>query len=107
MPSNKRKLSTPLDYLTIDSEDHYLISAHLAAGQTYLIDLRTNKVVATVADTDMRQMKVVKSCRPNASLMGARMPRPSTKLYVSDERGKAEAIVDVIQGQDCEDPAIQ
>jgi len=39
------------DYLTIDSEDHYLISAHLAAGQTYIIDLRTNKVVATVADT--------------------------------------------------------
>lgn len=39
------------DYLTIDSEDHYLISAHLAAGQTYVIDLRTNKVVATVADT--------------------------------------------------------
>src|SRR5215467_11920444 len=30
------------DYLTIDSEDHYLISAHLAAGQTYVIDLRTN-----------------------------------------------------------------
>jgi hypothetical protein len=39
------------DYLTIDSDDHYLISAHLAAGQTYVIDLRTNKVVATVADT--------------------------------------------------------
>jgi hypothetical protein len=39
------------DYLTIDSADHDLISAHLAAGQTYVIDLRTNKVVATVADT--------------------------------------------------------
>ena len=39
------------DYLTIDPDDHYLISAHLAAGQTYVIDLRTNKVVATVADT--------------------------------------------------------
>jgi len=37
------------DYLTIDSDDHDLISAHLAAGQTYVIDLRTNKVVATVA----------------------------------------------------------
>src|SRR5437879_9021748 len=45
-PGGKR-----FDYLTIDSEDHYLISAHLAAGQTYVIDLRTNKVVATVADT--------------------------------------------------------
>ena len=39
------------DYLTIDPDDHYLISAHLAAGQTYVIDLHTNKVVATVADT--------------------------------------------------------
>src|SRR5881227_3292460 len=39
------------DYLTIDSDDHYLISAHLAAGRTYVIDVRTNKVVATVSDT--------------------------------------------------------
>src|SRR6202162_5441049 len=39
------------DYLTIDPDDHYLISSHLAAGQTYVIDLNTNKVVATVADT--------------------------------------------------------
>src|SRR5438270_9915238 len=39
------------DYLTIDADDHYLISAHLAAGQTYVIDLATNKVVATIADT--------------------------------------------------------
>src|SRR5215831_4676167 len=39
------------DYLTIDPGDHYLISAHLAAGQTYIIDLRSNQVVATVADT--------------------------------------------------------
>src|SRR5438045_8722838 len=36
------------DYLTIDPDDHYLISAHLAAGQTYVIALRTNNVVATV-----------------------------------------------------------
>ena len=45
-PGGKR-----FDYLTIDGDDHYLISAHLAAGQTYVIDLRTNKVVATVTDT--------------------------------------------------------
>src|SRR5579859_1937269 len=31
------------DYLTIDPDDRYLISAHLAAGQTYVIDLRTNQ----------------------------------------------------------------
>jgi len=39
------------DYLTIDPDDHYLLSAHLGAGQMYVIDLRTNKVVATVTDT--------------------------------------------------------
>ena len=33
-PAGKR-----FDYLTIDEDDHYLISAHLAADQTYVIDL--------------------------------------------------------------------
>ena len=33
-PGGKR-----FDYLTIDQDDHYLISAHLAASQTYVIDL--------------------------------------------------------------------
>src|SRR5207248_8725245 len=45
-PGGKR-----FDYLTIDADDGYLLPAHLGAGQTYVIDLRTNKVVATVADT--------------------------------------------------------
>src|SRR5437667_12414211 len=45
-PGGKR-----FDYLTIDADDHYLLSAHLAAGQTYVIDLRTNGVVATIGDT--------------------------------------------------------
>ena len=45
-PGGKR-----FDYLTIDEDDHYLLSAHLAAGQTYVIDLGTNKVIATIADT--------------------------------------------------------
>jgi YVTN family beta-propeller protein len=39
------------DYLTIDEDDHYLLSAHLAADLTYVIDLGTNKVVATIPDT--------------------------------------------------------
>lgn len=39
------------DYLTIDGVDHWLLSAHLSAGQTYVIDLRTNKVVGTIAHT--------------------------------------------------------
>jgi DNA-binding beta-propeller fold protein YncE len=36
------------DYLTMDYEDHYLLSAHLAAGILYVIDVRTNKLVKAV-----------------------------------------------------------
>src|SRR5215471_17636928 len=45
-PGGKR-----FDYLAIAEDERYLISAHLAAEQTYVIDLATNKVVATIADT--------------------------------------------------------
>jgi DNA-binding beta-propeller fold protein YncE len=117
-PSGKR-----FDYLTIDEDDHYLISAHLAAGQTYVIDLGTNKVVATVTDTpgaegveyvaelkkfytsnagdntigvvDLKLMKVVKKLPTEKKPDGSTYAGPFHKLYVSDERGKAEAIVDV------------
>src|ERR1700732_4554929 len=117
-PSGKR-----FDYLTIDEDDHYLLSAHLAAGQTYVIDLGTNRVVATVTDTpgaegveyipelkkfytsnahdntigvvDLKQMKVIKKLKTEAKPDGSTYAAPFHKLYVSDERGKAEAIVDV------------
>src|SRR6058998_1815895 len=36
------------DYLTIDDDDNYLLSAHLGAGLLHVIDLRTNAVVKTV-----------------------------------------------------------
>jgi hypothetical protein len=96
------------DYLTIDPEDHYLISAHLAAGQTYVIDLRTNKVVATVADTpraegveyvselkkfytsnagdntigvvDLKQMKVIKKLHTARKPDGSAYAAPFHKL---------------------------
>ncbi len=111
------------DYLTIDEDDHYLISAHLAAGQTYVIDLGTNKVVAVITSTpgvegveyvpelkkfytsnagdntigvvDLKQMKVIKKLKTEAKPDGSTYAAPFHKLYVSDERGKAEAIVDV------------
>jgi len=111
------------DYLTITPDDHYLLSAHLAAGQMYVIDLRTNKIVATVVDTpgaegveyvpelkkaytsnagdntigvvDLKQMKVIKKIHTEAKPDGSAYAAPFHKLYVSDERGKAEAIVDV------------
>jgi len=36
------------DYLTIDSEDHYLLSAHLGPGILYVVDMRTNKLVKAI-----------------------------------------------------------
>jgi len=38
------------DYLAIDPDDNYLLSAHLGAGLLHVIDLRTNAVVKTVPD---------------------------------------------------------
>jgi DNA-binding beta-propeller fold protein YncE len=116
-PAGKR-----FDCLTIDEDDRYLISAHLAADQTYVIDLGTNRVVAVIADTpgaegveyvpelkkfytsnahdntigvvDMKQMKVLKKLKTESKPDGSTYAAPFHKLYVSDERGKAEAIVD-------------
>ena len=121
-PAGKR-----FDYLTIDEDDRYLISAHLAADQTYVIDLATNKVVATVVDTpgaegveyvpelkkfytsnardntigvvDLKQMKVIKKLKTESKPDGSTYAAPFRKLYVSDERGKAEAIVDVTKDE--------
>lgn len=117
-PAGKR-----FDYLTIDEDDHYLISAHLAAEQTYVIDLQSNRIVAVVTDTpgvegveyvpglkkfytsnahdntigvvDLKQMKVIKKLKTEAKPDGSAYAAPFHKLYVSDERGKAEAVVDV------------
>src|SRR6476660_6534026 len=108
-PGGKR-----FDYLTIGNDDHYLLSAHLAAGQTYVIELRTNKLVATVRDTpgvegieyvpelkkfytsnagdntigvvDLRQMKVIKKLHTEKKPDGSDYAEPFHKLYVSDER---------------------
>jgi DNA-binding beta-propeller fold protein YncE len=115
------------DYLTIDDDDHYLFSAHLAAGLLYVIDLRTNTVVKAIPDVpgaegvayvpelkkvytadwwenkigviDLRQMHVVKKLPTEEKPDGIAYAPPFGKLYVSDERGKAEAVVDVREDQ--------
>ena len=129
-PGGKR-----FDYLTIDEDDRYLISAHLAADQTYVIDLATNKVVATIADTpgaegveyvpelkkfytsnahdntigvvDLKQLKVIKKLKTESKPDGSAYAAPFHKLYVSDERGKAEAGRRCDQRRDCEHTAFQ
>ena len=104
------------DYLTFDEDDHYLLSPHLAADQTYVIDLATNKVVATIADTpgaegveyvpelkkfytsnahdntigvvDLKQMKVVKKLKTEAKPDGSTYAAPFHKLYFPMNEGR-------------------
>jgi DNA-binding beta-propeller fold protein YncE len=110
------------DYLAIDHVDHWLLSAHLAANQTYVIDMKTNRVVGVIHDTpgvegivfvpetrtaytsnwrdstigvaSLSAMKVVKKLPTADKPDGSAYAAPFHRLYVSDERGKAEAIVD-------------
>ncbi|HLW52333.1 MAG TPA: YncE family protein [Candidatus Angelobacter sp.] len=111
------------DYLTIDYDDGYLLSAHLGAGILYVIDLKTNKLVQAIPDVpgvegveyvsdlhkvytsdwhenkigviDLRQMKVTAKIPTEDKPDGSAYAPPFHKLYVSDERGKAEAVIDV------------
>jgi len=117
-PAGKR-----FDYLTLDPEDHYLFCAHLAAGNLYVIDTRTNKVVKTFSDVpgvegveyvpdlkkvytsdwyedkigviDLASMKVIKKIPTESKPDGSAYAAPFQKLYVSDEEAKAVAVVDV------------
>src|SRR5260370_12715718 len=117
-PAGKR-----FDYLTFDNEDHYLLSAHLAAGILYVIDVRTNKLVKAIPGVpgvegveyvpglkkvytsdsgdnkigvvDLKTMKVIKTLPTEAKPDGSTYAEPFRKAYVSDERGSAEAVVDV------------
>lgn len=117
-PAGKR-----FDYLTIDDDDHYLLSGHLGAGILYVIDMRTNKLVKAIPDVpgvegveyvpelkkvytsdwkenkigviDLRSMKVINKLATEDKPDGSTYAPPFHKLYVSDERGKAEAVVDV------------
>jgi YVTN family beta-propeller protein len=111
------------DYLTIDEDDDYLLSAHLAAGLLHVIDLRTNTVVKTVSGVpgvegvayiaegkkvytsnwgenkigviDLARMAVVKRIPTETKPDGIAYAAPFHKAYVSNERAKAESVIDV------------
>ncbi|HET9839454.1 MAG TPA: YncE family protein [Candidatus Angelobacter sp.] len=117
-PAGKR-----FDYLTIDYDDGYLLSAHLGPGLLYVIDLKDNKVIATIPDVpgvegveyvpdlrkaytsdwreqkigviDLRQKKVIAKLSALDKPDGSAYAAPFHKLYVSDERAKAEIVIDV------------
>lgn len=111
------------DYLTMDDEDHYLLSAHLGAGILYVIDVRTNTLVRAIHGVpgitgleyvpglhkvftsdwgeekigvvDLRRMEVIKRLPTAEKPNGSAYAIDYRKMYVSDTNGKALAIVDV------------
>ena len=111
------------DYLTMDDEDHFLLSAHLGPGILYVIDVRTNQLVKAIPSVpgitgleyvpglrkvytsdwgeekigvvDLHTMTVIKRLATAAKPNGSAYAAPFRKIYVSDTLGKALAIVDV------------
>lgn len=116
-PQGKR-----FDYLTIDYQDHYLLSAHLGAGILYVVDLRNNRRIKAIPDVpgvegveyvpelhkvytsdwfedkigviDLRKFTIIKKIPTRSKPDGSAYAAPFHKLYVSDERGKTEAVID-------------
>src|SRR5271157_938192 len=121
-PAGKR-----FDYLAIDPDDHYLFVAHLGAGNLYVLDLASLKVLHTISPVpgvegvafvpelkkvytsnwyedrigviDLRTMKIIKRIPTESKPDGSAYAAPFRKLYVSDERAKAVAIVDVTRDE--------
>src|SRR5205823_14889180 len=111
------------DYLTINDEDQFLLSAHLGPGILYVIDMKTNKVVKAISGVpgitglefvpetrkvytsdwgeekigivDLHSMTVVKRLATAAKPNGSTYAAPFHKVYVSNTLGKAVAVVDV------------
>jgi DNA-binding beta-propeller fold protein YncE len=111
------------DYLTVDDEDRYLLSAHLVPGILYVIDTRTNKLVKAINGlpgitgleyvpglhkvytsdwgeekigvVDLRTMSVVKRLPTESKPNGMAYAAPFRKVYVVNTLGKAVSIIDV------------
>jgi DNA-binding beta-propeller fold protein YncE len=111
------------DYLTMDDEDHILLSAHLGPGIMYVIDVRTNQLVKAIPGApgitgleyvpglrkvytsnwgenkigvvDLHRMSVVKRLATAEKPNGSAYASGFGKVYVSDTNGKAVAIVDI------------
>lgn len=111
------------DYLTMDDEDHYLLSAHLGPGLLYVIDVRTNKLVKAIPGVpgitgleyvpglrkvytsdwgeekigvvDLHTMSVIKRLPTGSKPNGSVYAGPFKKVYVVNTLGKAVSVVDV------------
>jgi DNA-binding beta-propeller fold protein YncE len=111
------------DYLTMDDEDHWVLSAHLGPGLLYVIDTQTNKVVKAIPGVpgitgleyvpglrkvytsnwgeekigviDLRSMSVIKRLPTASKPNGIAYAAPFKKVYVVNTLGKAVSVVDV------------
>jgi hypothetical protein len=111
------------DYLTMDDEDHWLLSAHLGPGILYVIDVQTNKLVHAIPGVpgitgleyvpglrkvytsnwgeekigvvSLQSMTVIKRLATAAKPNGSTYAAAFHKVYVADTLGKALAVVDV------------
>jgi YVTN family beta-propeller protein len=111
------------DYLTIDGDDDYLLSAHLGAGLLHVIDVKTNAVVKTIGDVpgiegvvyiaegkkiytanwgenkigvvDLARGSVIKRLPTEDKPDGIAYAAPFHRAYVSNERAKAVSVIDV------------
>src|SRR5437016_12366531 len=111
------------DYLTMDDEDHYLLSAHLGPGILYVIDVRTNTLVKAIPGVpgitgleyvpnlrkvytsnwgeekigvvDLRTMSVIKRLQTESKPNGIAYAEPFRKAYVVNTLGKAVSVGDI------------
>jgi len=111
------------DHLTIDYADDYLLSAHTEPGILYVIDLKTNQLVAAiyglpgitapicvpglnkayacdwgenkVAVISLKDMKVTKRLPTGEKPNGGAYAEPFGKVYISDTLGKQLSVIDV------------
>ena len=110
------------DYLTIDAEDQFLLSAHLGPGILYVIDMQNNKLVKAIAGVpgitglefvpgtgkvytsdwgeekigivDLHSMNVLKRLPTEAKPNGSAYAARFHKMYVANTLGKAVSVVD-------------
>jgi len=110
------------DYLTIDYEDHYLLSAHLGPGILYVIDTRANRLVKAIPGApeitgveyvpgfkkvytsnrgenkvgvvDLKQLRIIGKIPLTDKPNGSTYAEPFGKMYVSTY-GTEEAVIDV------------
>jgi DNA-binding beta-propeller fold protein YncE len=111
------------DYLAVDEEHGYVLSAHLGPGLLYVIDIKRKSVIATVRGlpaitgleyapglhkvytsnwgeekigvVDLNTMSVVKRLPTLSKPNGIAYAAPFRKMYVVNTLGKAVSVIDV------------